>query len=145
MRVDFENFALSGLTFFFPPLFPSNFFARRLVQSISFINWLVVQHDCIGPYLVIAPLSTLPHWQREVEAWTDLNCILYHGDQESRRIITEFETHYRNERGGKVGGPLKFHILLTSPEMAMSDESFLSKIQWEALICDEAQVGANLH
>ncbi len=78
-----------------------------------------MQNDCIGPYLVIAPLSTLPHWQREIEAWTELNCILYHGDQESRRVISEYVTHYRNERGGKIKSPHKFHILLTSPEMGM--------------------------
>ncbi len=32
-----------------------------------------------GPFLVIAPLSTIVHWQREFEAWTDINAIVYHG------------------------------------------------------------------
>jgi SNF2 family DNA or RNA helicase len=63
----------------------------KTVQCISFLNWLVFSNDCIGPFIVIAPLSTLPHWQREVEAWTHLNSILYHGDQNARDIICEFE------------------------------------------------------
>jgi SNF2 family DNA or RNA helicase len=49
------------------------------------------------------------------------------------------QTHYRNERNVKIRKPLKFHVLLTTPEMAIADEEFLSKISWEVLICDEAQ------
>jgi chromodomain-helicase-DNA-binding protein 7 len=30
-----------------------------------------------GPMLVVVPLSTLPHWQREFEAWSDLNVVVY--------------------------------------------------------------------
>lgn len=36
---------------------------------------------------VIAPLTTLGHWQREIETWTDMNCVVYAGGQEDRRII----------------------------------------------------------
>jgi len=32
-----------------------------------------------GPFLIIAPLSTIANWQREFEAWTDLNVVVYHG------------------------------------------------------------------
>lgn len=32
-----------------------------------------------GPFLVIAPLSTIANWQREFESWSDLNVIIYHG------------------------------------------------------------------
>ena len=24
-----------------------------------------------GPFLIVVPLSTLPHWERELELWTD--------------------------------------------------------------------------
>ena len=36
---------------------------------------------------VIAPLTTLGHWQREIETWTDMNCVVYAGGQEDRRVI----------------------------------------------------------
>lgn len=36
---------------------------------------------------VIAPLTTLGHWQREIETWTDMNCVVYAGGQDDRRVI----------------------------------------------------------
>ena len=27
----------------------------------------------LGPFLIVAPLSTLSHWAREFETWTNLN------------------------------------------------------------------------
>lgn len=32
-----------------------------------------------GPFLVIAPLSTISNWQREFETWSDINAVVYHG------------------------------------------------------------------
>lgn len=40
-----------------------------------------------SPPAVIAPLTTLGHWQREIETWTDMNCVLYAGGQDDRRVI----------------------------------------------------------
>jgi SNF2 family DNA or RNA helicase len=44
-----------------------------------------------GPFLVIAPLSTIPHWYREFTGWTDLNTIVYHGSAEDRVRAREDE------------------------------------------------------
>jgi len=37
-----------------------------------------------GPFLVIAPLSTLAFWKRTVEEWTNLNAVLYY-DSNSKK------------------------------------------------------------
>lgn len=50
----------------------------KTIQSIAFIN-AVYECGIRGPFLVIAPLSTIPNWQREFEAWTELNVVVYHG------------------------------------------------------------------
>jgi chromodomain-helicase-DNA-binding protein 7 len=50
----------------------------KTIQSLTFIH-AVHEYGIKGPFLVIAPLSTIPNWQREFEAWTDLNVIVYHG------------------------------------------------------------------
>lgn len=50
----------------------------KTIQSLTFIH-AVHEYGIRGPFLVIAPLSTIPNWQREFEAWTDLNVIVYHG------------------------------------------------------------------
>ena len=50
----------------------------KTIQSLTFIH-AVYEYGIRGPFLVIAPLSTIPNWQREFEAWTDMNVIIYHG------------------------------------------------------------------
>lgn len=51
----------------------------KTVQSMSFVHHLHTKLGYRGPFLVIAPLSTLPHWLREFEGWSDLNVVVYHG------------------------------------------------------------------
>ena len=50
----------------------------KTIQALTFVH-AVFECGIRGPFLVIAPLSTIPNWQREFEAWTDLNVIVYHG------------------------------------------------------------------
>lgn len=59
-----------------------------------------------GPFLVVAPVSTLGHWQREIESLTDMNCVVYTGNQEDRQIIRSHEFYYTD------GNPcdLKFNV-----------------------------------
>jgi chromodomain-helicase-DNA-binding protein 7 len=45
----------------------------KTVQTVAFIHSLVNKQRAHGPYLVVAPLSTLQHWYREFTSWTDLN------------------------------------------------------------------------
>lgn len=50
----------------------------KTIQSLTFVK-SVHDYGVRGPFLVIAPLSTIPNWQREFEGWTDLNVVVYHG------------------------------------------------------------------
>ena len=50
----------------------------KTIQSITFLQEMV-NYGINGPFLVIAPLSTIGNWQREFETWTDLNVVVYHG------------------------------------------------------------------
>ncbi len=45
---------------------------------MAFLNHLNAFEGLRGPFLVIAPLSTLEHWKRTGDNWTNLNCILYY-------------------------------------------------------------------
>ena len=40
----------------------------------------------VSPFLVIAPLTTLGHWVREIETWTDLNVVQYTGSGADRCV-----------------------------------------------------------
>lgn len=50
-----------------------------------------------GPFLIVAPLSTICNWQREFAAWTNMNAVIYHGSQASRDMIRTYEFLCRDE------------------------------------------------
>jgi len=68
----------------------------KTIQSITFLQE-VVNYGVRGPFLIVVPLSTLGNWQREFDAWTDLNAIVYHGTQISRNMLREYEMYYKDE------------------------------------------------
>ena len=61
---------------------------RDLAVSILFFQ---------GPFLVVAPLSTIANWQREFASWTNINAVVYHGSQTSRDMIHTYEWFCRDE------------------------------------------------
>lgn len=52
----------------------------KTVQSMAFLWHLYTKERVRGPFLVVAPLSTLDHWKRTAEDWTDLNVVLYYDE-----------------------------------------------------------------
>eukprot|EP01083_Nonionella_stella_P078301 214198_1 len=50
----------------------------KTVQTISFLQFLYFRMHIRGPFLIVAPLSTIRHWKREIEEWTELNVVLYY-------------------------------------------------------------------
>ena len=46
------------------------------------------------PFIIVVPLSALPHWVREFNKWTPhLNVVAYHGNAQARRPSTTIATH----------------------------------------------------
>lgn len=109
----------------------------KTIQSLSFID-ACYKYGIRGPYLIIAPLSTIPNWQREFESWTDLNIIVYHGSQASRNMILEYEMYYKDEKGQRIQNLYKFNVLITTFEVIISDCLELKEIHWRCCIIDEA-------
>ena len=66
----------------------------KTIQSITFVQE-VYDYGIRGPFLIIAPLSTINNWQREFETWTEMNVLLYHGSSASRTILQEYEMYYK--------------------------------------------------
>ena len=63
----------------------------KTIQSVSTLNHIWRHESIRGPFLVLAPLSTLAHWQRTIEEWTALRVLLYHGNRESRELMLQHE------------------------------------------------------
>eukprot|EP01114_Cavostelium_apophysatum_P015128 TRINITY_DN4061_c0_g1_i1.p1 TRINITY_DN4061_c0_g1~~TRINITY_DN4061_c0_g1_i1.p1 ORF type:complete len:2056 (-),score=800.22 TRINITY_DN4061_c0_g1_i1:68-6235(-) len=112
----------------------------KTVQSISFMNYLNKYQGIRGPFLVVAPLSTLGHWSREFEEWTDMNAIVYQGNKQNRDICRQYEFYYLDENGQPASQSFKFNALITTFEMLLSaDWADLRKIKWKSIVVDEAQ------
>ena len=56
-------------------------------RSLALLHTVRSMEGVEGPFLIVAPLSTLPHWEREIALWTNMYCVTFHGSQESRRAI----------------------------------------------------------
>nr|CCA16095.1 KIAA1416 protein putative [Albugo laibachii Nc14] len=113
----------------------------KTIQTLAFLDRLRVDPkiQCRGPFLIVAPLSLIVQWQNECETWTCMNCIVYHGNTEAREVIREYEFYFMNENGKPdKKKPFRFHIIVTTYEVAIKDIAFLSKIRWRCLIVDEA-------
>jgi len=88
-----------------------------------------------GPFLVVAPLSTVPNWVNEFKRFSPkVPVMLYHGSREERQ---ELRGHL-GETWTADESPLPMHhVLVTSYEIAINDRSVLSNIRWKFLVVDE--------
>ena len=70
----------------------------KTIQAMSFINHLVFVENQAGPFLIIAPLSTLQHWKRTFKNWSYLNSVLYYDSEgkKGRQVCRDLEW-YRND------------------------------------------------
>ncbi|XP_069477199.1 chromodomain-helicase-DNA-binding protein 7 isoform X2 [Ambystoma mexicanum] len=109
----------------------------KTIQSITFLYEIYLK-GIPGPFLVIAPLSTIPNWEREFRTWTELNVVVYHGSQASRRTIQLYEMYFKDAQGRVIKGAYKFHAIITTFEMILTDCPELRNIPWRCVIIDEA-------
>jgi chromodomain-helicase-DNA-binding protein 7 len=106
----------------------------KTVQGVCMINELV-KLGFRGPFLVVAPLSTLTQWEREFHRWTDLNVIRCTGNAPIRKVITEYELYWGNRTD-----VAKFEVLILNYEKLKLPDMFelVSSFTWEYMIVDEA-------
>ncbi|MEQ2163856.1 hypothetical protein GOODEAATRI_000349 [Goodea atripinnis] len=109
----------------------------KTIQSITLLSE-VYATGIQGPFLVIAPLSTITNWEREFSTWTHMNAIVYHGSLASRQMIQQYEMYCKDDKGHLIPGAYKFDALITTFEMVLSDCPELREIAWRCVIIDEA-------
>ena len=88
-----------------------------------------------GPFLIVAPLATLPNWVREFGKWLpSLPVIRYHGSGPDREVMLQTVLNPKNKRQPD------FPAIVTSYEVAIKDERKLNKIgEFTYLVVDEGQ------
>lgn len=93
-----SSLTLSLFFFFFPRkncILADEMGLGKTIQSITFL-YEIFSMGIRGPFLIIAPLSTITNWEREFRTWTHMNVIVYHGSQISRQMILQYEMFYRD-------------------------------------------------
>ena len=61
----------------------------KTAQAISLLARLLDDGDA-GPHIVVAPVSTLENWTREIALWCPaLTCVKYHGSEAERDEIRQ--------------------------------------------------------
>ena len=108
----------------------------KTVQSISVMAYLAERYNIWGPFLVIAPASTLHNWQQEITRFVpDLNVLPYWGTAKDRKVLRKFwdRKHVTYDRNSP------FHVVVTSYQLVVQDAQYFQKMRWQYMILDEAQ------
>ena len=108
----------------------------KTVQSISLMAYLAEVHNIWGPFLVVAPASTLHNWQQEIARFTpQLKVLPYWGNVKDRTTLRKFW----NRKSLRYDKNAPFHVLITSYQLVVTDEQYFGKVKWQYMILDEAQ------
>ncbi|KAK5193031.1 putative DNA helicase ino80 [Exophiala xenobiotica] len=108
----------------------------KTIQSISVMGYLAERHNIWGPFLVIAPASTLHNWQQEITRFVPAIKVLpYWGNAKDRKVLRKFwdRKHVTYTKDSE------FHVLVTSYQLVVQDAQYFQKIRWQYMILDEAQ------
>lgn len=93
----------------------------KTIQCIGFITFLMEQ-GIPGPYLIVAPLSTVSNWQNEFKKFApSLSVLPYIGAKDDRKNL-----HFKGH-----------NVVVTSYELAIKDFAKLARGDWKFLIIDE--------
>ncbi|KAL1898162.1 putative DNA helicase ino80 [Sporothrix stenoceras] len=108
----------------------------KTVQSISVMAYLAEKYDIWGPFLVVAPASTLHNWQQEIQKFVpEFKVLPYWGSAGDRKVLRKFW----DRRHSMYKKSAQFHVLVTSYQLVVADVAFMSKMRWQYMILDEAQ------
>ena len=112
----------------------------KTAQTIAIMHYLHTVKSQTGPFLIVAPKSTIPHWVREIEDWTDMVPIEYTGDKVARQLMREHEFYAAAEDGKKAPRSkrlAKFNVIVTTYDVMQIDYEHL-KLPWRFVCADEA-------
>ncbi|KAL3839220.1 hypothetical protein ACJIZ3_023811 [Penstemon smallii] len=113
----------------------------KTLQAISLLCYLKVCRKSPGPFLVLCPLSVTDGWVSETANFApNLRLLRYVGEKDYRRKLREEMHDYVKGLSISSDVPsLPFDVLLTTYDIALIDQDFLSQFPWHYTIIDEAQ------
>ncbi|XP_014487860.1 PREDICTED: lymphoid-specific helicase-like [Dinoponera quadriceps] len=105
----------------------------KTIQVIALLCHLIEKQQA-GPYLIIAPLSTIPNWMLEFERFApDIPVVLLYGSKEERSI-----TYPKIKKKYNITSDYKTQpVVITTFEMPLKDIKFLQSQTWRYIVIDE--------
>ncbi|KAJ2080947.1 putative DNA helicase ino80 [Coemansia sp. RSA 988] len=108
----------------------------KTVQSISLLAYLAETHNIWGPFMVVAPASTLHNWQQELARFVpEFKVLPYWGSPKDRKVLRKSLWNPKSLSRKDSA----FHVLVTSYQLVITDESYLNRVKWQYMVLDEAQ------
>ena len=108
----------------------------KTIQVIALLAYLELK-TVKGPFIICAPLATLPNWMNELKKWLpSTKAALFHGTKEHRNNLwnEQFKKHLKGNSNGDAT-----QVMVTSYEIAILERSKLEKVKWKYMIVDEGQ------
>jgi len=106
----------------------------KTIQTISFLAFLREKRT-YGPFLIVAPLSTLSNWIDEFAKWTpSIPTVLYHGTPAERKQIRAKRLKDNDQKTDT------FPVVCTSYEICMNDRKFLAPYTWKYIVIVSTQI-----
>ena len=115
----------------------------KTIQTVALFCYLY-EMGVPGPFLVVAPLSTVPNWVNEFKRFAPtVPVVLYHGNQQERYLLRrKLEEEVTSE---ELDGKLMRNVIVTSYEIAMNDRAAFSSIMWRYIVVDEGHRLKNMN
>jgi DNA helicase INO80 len=111
----------------------------KTIQAISFLCHLAEVKKIWGPFLIVAPNSTLHQWQQEFLSFAPTFKVEpYWGNPSERAVLRKYWTSkhmYRAESS--------CHVVITSYNTFVGDEKHFSRVKWQYMVLDEAHAIKN--
>ncbi|WP_428912059.1 DEAD/DEAH box helicase [Niallia sp. Krafla_26] len=101
----------------------------KTIQVIAFLTYLK-EMNRLGPSLLVLPKSLIQNWVNEMEKFAPV-------------LTKNHYVHTGPERSKKSEEISKYDIVLTTYQTLVRDQLFLGRIDWQFVICDEAQAIKN--
>jgi SNF2 family DNA or RNA helicase len=105
----------------------------KTMQALAFIETLRVVAQRPGPFLVVVPLSTIRHWQKEFDERSGADAVVFYGTEMDRNTFVGAETTMH----GKARLP-HFDVLITTYETVQQEMAFMKSLRFTAMVVDEA-------
>ncbi|XP_072747116.1 lymphoid-specific helicase [Anoplolepis gracilipes] len=107
----------------------------KTIQVIALICHLIEKKQ-EGPYLIMAPLSTIPNWLMEFDRFApDIPVVLFYGTQAERDAIRQKIKDKHHVTDGYKTQP----VVITTYEVPLKEIRFLHSQKWRYIIIDEGQ------